>query len=97
MAGPRAAQRLARHSDINLTMNTYTQLGVDREAGPPILPWLRPELGTVSNDTLSEAHLPLVDGQEIPEGAMRCARRSAPPRAFSAQRQRAEAASNWSV
>ena len=30
---PQAAQRLARHSDINLTMNTYTQLGVDSQAG----------------------------------------------------------------
>ena len=40
---PQAAQRLARHSDINLTMNTYTQLGVDFQAGaveslPPIPP-----------------------------------------------------------
>ena len=29
---PQAAQRLARHSDINLTMNTYTQIGVDSQA-----------------------------------------------------------------
>jgi len=27
-ASPKTAQLLARHSDINLTMNTYTMLGV---------------------------------------------------------------------
>lgn len=27
-AAPKTAQLLARHSDINLTMNTYTMLGV---------------------------------------------------------------------
>jgi hypothetical protein len=38
---PKTAQLLARHSDINLTMNTYTMLGVHDqataiEALPPI-------------------------------------------------------------
>ncbi len=41
---PKTAQLLARHSDINLTMNTYTMLGVlDQaaavEALPPIPSW----------------------------------------------------------
>ena len=40
-ASPKAAQTLARHSDINLTMNTYTLLGLqellgDVEALPPV-------------------------------------------------------------
>jgi hypothetical protein len=40
---PKTAQLLARHSDINLTMNTYTMLGVLDQAGaveslPPIPP-----------------------------------------------------------
>jgi hypothetical protein len=38
---PKTAQLLARHSDINLTMNTYTMLGVRDQASaveslPPI-------------------------------------------------------------
>jgi integrase len=46
---PKTAQLLARHSDINLTMNTYTMLGVlDQaaavEALPPVLTtWLNVE------------------------------------------------------
>jgi len=36
---PKTAQLLARHSDINLTMNTYTMLGVlDQAAGVEALP-----------------------------------------------------------
>ncbi len=36
---PKTAQSLARHSDINLTMNTYTMLGVhDQAAGVEALP-----------------------------------------------------------
>jgi hypothetical protein len=40
-ASPKAAQTLARHSDINLTMNTYTllalqELAEDVEALPPL-------------------------------------------------------------
>ena len=40
-ASPKAAQTLARHSDINLMMNTYTILGLqelvgDVEALPPV-------------------------------------------------------------
>jgi integrase/recombinase XerD len=36
---PKTAQSLARHSDINLTMNTYTSLGVlDQAAGVEALP-----------------------------------------------------------
>jgi integrase len=36
---PKAAQLLARHSDINLTMNTYTMLGVmDQAAAVEALP-----------------------------------------------------------
>ena len=30
---PATAQRLARHSDINLTLNTYTRLGMDDLSG----------------------------------------------------------------
>lgn len=36
---PKAAQLLARHSDINLTMNTYTMLGImDQAAAVEELP-----------------------------------------------------------
>lgn len=38
-AAPKTAQLLARHSDINLTMNTYTMLGVmDQDAAVEALP-----------------------------------------------------------
>jgi integrase len=38
-AAPKTAQLLARHSDINLTMNTYTMLGVmDQAAAVEALP-----------------------------------------------------------
>lgn len=48
---PKMAQILARHSDINLTMNTYTMLGiVDQvaavESSPPV-----PETKSQANGT----------------------------------------------
>jgi integrase len=53
---PKTAQLLARHSDINLTMNTYTMLGVlDQaavvEALPPIPAWAAPELSSQTQRT----------------------------------------------
>jgi hypothetical protein len=52
-AAPKTAQILARYSDINLTMNTYTMLGVlDQVAAVEALPavpesklWLRAVAG----------------------------------------------------
>ena len=53
---PKTAQLLARHSDINLTMNTYTMLGVlDHvaavEALPPIPTWAAPEMSSQTQRT----------------------------------------------
>jgi integrase len=51
---PAKAQRLARHSDINLTMGTYTQLGVeDLQSAVDDLPVLNPTHGC---DKMSSDH-----------------------------------------
>ena len=51
---PKTAQLLARHSDINLTMNTYTMLGVlDQAAAVEALPPI--PLTTRSNSIRSQS------------------------------------------
>jgi len=42
---PKLAQALARHSTINLTMNTYTHVGLDQRAeAVALLPAIRPTI-----------------------------------------------------
>ena len=53
---PKMAQMLARHSDINLTMNTYTMLGVlDQAAAVEALPPIPCQTGSdaITSQTLA--------------------------------------------
>ena len=76
---PKTAQMLARHSDINLTMNTYTMLGVmDQVAAVESLPSIPVIKKIQSQEALrasgTDSGIPLVDGQQkvptvVPRGA----------------------------
>ena len=57
---PKTAQSLARHSDINLTMNVYAHVELEQQAqaieglpSPPVAADLRSEIPTVSQDSLA--------------------------------------------
>jgi hypothetical protein len=80
-AAPKTAQILARHSDINLTMNTYTMLGVmDQAAAVEALP---PIPTSTDNNEPSIIRATGTDGSQfevpsvVPRGAENGARRLA--------------------
>jgi hypothetical protein len=78
---PKAAQTLARHSDINLTMNTYTMLQVLDQAAaveslPPVPSAVEQKAGRLSDarrdpQTIDAEHAAPVDPASLPPDVAR--------------------------